>query len=128
MPRAHSWSNGCARAALVLGPVRVLVPALTLQGAAPGAMVDLFVRPEELRVAEEGAPVAVHGIVAAQIYQGGHVDLYVDVPEAASGRVLIRVPGREGMSLWPAGTRVGITLAVDKAIAFRPAGGASGHA
>jgi putative spermidine/putrescine transport system ATP-binding protein/spermidine/putrescine transport system ATP-binding protein len=115
-------------AALVLGPVRVLVPALTLQGAAPGAMVDLFVRPEELRVAEEGAPVAVHGIVAAQIYQGGHVDLYVDVPEAASGRVLIRVPGREGMSLWPAGTRVGITLAVDKAIAFRPAGVASGHA
>jgi putative spermidine/putrescine transport system ATP-binding protein/spermidine/putrescine transport system ATP-binding protein len=117
-----------ATAALVLGPVRVLVPALTLQGAAPGAMVDLFVRPEELRVAEEGAPVAVHGIVAAQIYQGGHVDLYVDVPEAASGRVLIRVPGREGMSLWPAGTRVGITLAVDKAIAFRPAGVASGHA
>jgi putative spermidine/putrescine transport system ATP-binding protein/spermidine/putrescine transport system ATP-binding protein len=115
-------------ASLVLGPVRVLVPALTLQGAAPGAMVDLFVRPEELRVAEEGAPVAVHGIVAAQIYQGGHVDLYVDVPEAASGRVLIRVPGREGMSLWPAGTRVGITLAVDKAIAFRPAGVASGHA
>ena len=43
------------------------------------------------------------------------------MPEAASGRVLIRVPGREGMSLWPAGTRVGITLAVDRAIAFRPA-------
>ena len=72
-------------------------------------------------MAGEGSPVAVHGIVAAQIYQGGHVDLYVDVPEATSGRVLIRVPGREGMSLWPAGTRIGITLAVDRAIAFRPA-------
>jgi spermidine/putrescine ABC transporter ATP-binding subunit len=108
-------------ALLALGPVRVSVPALMLQGAAAGTMVDLFVRPEELRVAEEGAAVAVHGIVAAQNYQGGHVDLYVDVPEAASGRVLVRVPGREGMSLWPAGTRIGITLAVDKAIAFRPA-------
>jgi putative spermidine/putrescine transport system ATP-binding protein/spermidine/putrescine transport system ATP-binding protein len=108
-------------ATLALGPARVLVPASTLQGAAPGAMVDLFVRPEQLRVAGDGTPVAVHGIVAAQIYQGGHVDLYVDVPEAASGRVLIRVPGREGMSLWPAGTRIGITLAVDRAIAFRPA-------
>jgi putative spermidine/putrescine transport system ATP-binding protein len=108
-------------ALLALGPVRVLVPALTLQGAAAGTMVDLFVRPEELRVAEEGAAVAVHGIVAAQNYQGAHVDLYVDIPEAASGRVLVRVPGREGMALWPAGTRIGITLAVDKAIAFRPA-------
>jgi hypothetical protein len=41
------------------------------------------------------------------------------------------VPGREGMSLWPAGTRIGITLAVDKAIAFRAAsdpGIPSGHA
>jgi putative spermidine/putrescine transport system ATP-binding protein/spermidine/putrescine transport system ATP-binding protein len=107
------------------------VPALTLQGAAPGAMVDLFVRPEELRVADEGTPAAVCGIVAAQVYQGGHVDLYVDVPEAASGRVLIRVPGPEGMSLWPAGARIGITLAVDKAIAFRAAADAgipNGHA
>jgi spermidine/putrescine transport system ATP-binding protein len=120
-----------ATAALALGPARVLVPALTLQGAAPGAMVDLFVRPEELRVADEGTPAAVCGIVAAQIYQGGHVDLYVDVPEAASGRVLIRVPGPEGMSLWPAGARIGITLAVDKAIAFRAAADAgipNGHA
>ena len=120
-----------ATAALALGPARVLVPALTLQGAAPGAMVDLFVRPEELRVADEGTPATVCGIVAAQIYQGGHVDLYVDVPEAASGRVLIRVPGREGMSLWPAGTHIGITLAVDNAIAFRAAADAgipSGHA
>jgi putative spermidine/putrescine transport system ATP-binding protein/spermidine/putrescine transport system ATP-binding protein len=116
-------------ATLALGPVRVLVPASTLQGAAPGATVDLFLRPEQLRVARDGTRVAVHGIVAAQIYQGGHVDLYVDVPEAASGRVLIRVPGREGMSLWPAGTRIGITLAVDRAIAFRPvaAAGATGE-
>jgi putative spermidine/putrescine transport system ATP-binding protein len=108
-------------AALALGPVRVLVPASTLHGTAIGGTVDLFLRPEQLGVAGDAAPVAVHGIVAAQIYQGGHVDLYVDVPEAASGRVLIRVPGREGMSLWPTGTRVGITLAVDRAIAFKPA-------
>jgi len=84
-------------------------------------MVDLFVRPEELRPAGHDAPVAARGIVAAQIYQGGHVDLYVDVPEALSGRVLLRVPRHEGMSRWPAGTRIGIALAADKAIAFRPA-------
>jgi len=105
-------------AAVAVGPVRVLVPGQTLQGVAPGAPVDLFVRPEDLRVAEAGAAIAVQGIVAAQIYQGGHVDLYVDVPEGASGRVLLRLPGDQGMSLWSAGTRIGITVATEKAIAF----------
>jgi putative spermidine/putrescine transport system ATP-binding protein/spermidine/putrescine transport system ATP-binding protein len=58
--------------------------------------------------------------VAAQIYQGSHIDLYVDAAEAASGRVLVRVPGSEGMARWPAGSCIGITLAADKAIAFGP--------
>jgi putative spermidine/putrescine transport system ATP-binding protein len=107
-------------AAVVVGAVRVLVPSQTLQGAAPGTLVDLFVRPEDLRVVEEGAAIAVHGIVAAQIYQGGHVDLYVDVAEGASGRVLLRLPGDQGMSLWSAGTRIGITVVTEKAIAFAP--------
>jgi putative spermidine/putrescine transport system ATP-binding protein/spermidine/putrescine transport system ATP-binding protein len=115
-----------ATAAVVLGPVRVLVPARTLAGAGTGTMVDLFMRPEELRVAEHGTAVAAHGIVAAQIYQGGHVDLYVDVPEARSGRVLLRVPGHEGMSRWSAGTRIGIAFAVDRAIAFRSETNAAG--
>jgi spermidine/putrescine ABC transporter ATP-binding subunit len=110
-----------AIATVALGAARVRVPARPLQGAAPGAVVDLFVRPEDLRVAQSGAAAAAHGIVAAQIYQGGHVDLYVDLPEAASGRVLLRVPRHEGVSLWPAGTRISITLAADMAIAFRPA-------
>jgi spermidine/putrescine ABC transporter ATP-binding subunit len=108
-----------AIATVVLGQTRVPVPARTLSGAATGAIVDLFLRPEDLRVAEQGAAIAAHGIVAAQIYQGGHIDLYVDMPEAASGRVLLRVPRHEGMSLWAAGTRIGITLAADMAIAFK---------
>jgi putative spermidine/putrescine transport system ATP-binding protein len=106
-------------AIVALGPVRVPVPARTLRGAAPGEGVDLFVRPEGLRVAEPDAGAAAHGVVAAQIYQGGHVDLYVDAPEARSGRVLLRLPGHEGMSRWPAGTRIGIALAGDEAVAFR---------
>jgi spermidine/putrescine ABC transporter ATP-binding subunit len=110
-----------ATAVVTLGRTRMTVPARTLQGAASGAVVDLFMRPEDMHLAAQGAAVAASGIVATQIYQGGHVDLYVDVPEALSGRVLLRLPGHEGMSLWPPGTRIGITLAADKAIAFPPA-------
>jgi putative spermidine/putrescine transport system ATP-binding protein/spermidine/putrescine transport system ATP-binding protein len=109
-----------AVAAVTLGSVRVLVPAQALGDATAGTVVELFVRPEDLRVAEHGTAVAAHGIVAAQIYQGDHVDIYVDAPEAALGRVLLRLPGGEAMSLWPPGTRLSIALATDKAIAFRP--------
>jgi spermidine/putrescine ABC transporter ATP-binding subunit len=110
-----------AVATVVLGAARVAVPARTLQGGAVGNPVDLFVRPEELRVSENEAAAAVHGLVAAQIYQGGHIDLYVEVPQALSGRVLLRVPSHEAASLRPPGTRIGITLAADAAIAFRAA-------
>jgi putative spermidine/putrescine transport system ATP-binding protein/spermidine/putrescine transport system ATP-binding protein len=110
-----------AVATIALGAARVAVPARTLQGGAVGDPVDLFVRPEGLRVAENEAAAAVHGLVAAQIYQGGHIDLYVEVPQAVSGRVLLRVPSHEGASLRPPGTRIGITLAADAAVAFRAA-------
>ena len=110
-----------ATAEAALGSARVLVPMATLQGAAAGDIIDLFVRPEELRVAEHGMAVAAYGVVAAQNYQGGHVDLYVDMPEVASGRVLLRVPGIKAMSLWPAGACIGIALAADQVRAFKPA-------
>src|SRR5271166_2303436 len=73
-----------ATATVAVGGVRVLVPAGPLKAAEPGGTVDLFLRPEDLRVAREGEAIAAHGNVAAQIYQGGHIDLYVEVPEAAS--------------------------------------------
>jgi spermidine/putrescine ABC transporter ATP-binding subunit len=107
-------------AAISLGQARLSVPRAPLAGITAGAMVDLFLRPEELRAVEHGAPVAAHGVVATQVYQGGHVDLYVDVPEAASGRVLLRLSGREAISRWPAGTRIDIAVAVAEAVAFRP--------
>ena len=109
-----------AIATVALGPAHLQVPSRMLEGAATGTAVDLFLRPEELRVAESGAPVAANGVVAARVYQGGHVDLYVDLPESVTGRVLLRVPGQDAMMRWPAGTRVGIVLAADKGIAFRP--------
>ena len=110
-----------AIATVALGPAHLQVPSRMLEGAAAGTAVDLFLRPEELRVAEAGAPVAANGVVAAQIYQGSHVDLYVDVPESVTGRVLLRVPGQDATARCPAGTRVGIALATDQGIAFRPA-------
>jgi spermidine/putrescine ABC transporter ATP-binding subunit len=110
-----------ATATVTLGAARVAVPSRTLESGMVGSAVDLFVRPEDLRVAQSDAAAAARGVVAAQIYQGGHIDLYVEVPEAVSGRVLLRVPSHEAASLRPAGTRIGITLAAEMAVAFKAA-------
>jgi len=107
-----------ANAAVALGAKRFAVLAAPLAGVAPGGKVDLFVRPEDLHVATDGATAALTGTVATQVYQGGHVDLYVDVPEAASGRVLLRLSGREASSSRPIGSRVGITISTNEAMAF----------
>jgi spermidine/putrescine ABC transporter ATP-binding subunit len=104
-------------AAVEVGSARVLVPAAMLSGLTQGAMVDVFVRPEALLVAAPGA-AALQGEVAAQIYQGGHVDFYVNVPDAGCGRLLLRIPGHDAMVRWPVGTRIAIAFAGDRAIAF----------
>jgi len=106
-----------ATATIALGSARVSVPAGKLAGLAPGAMVDLFVRPEDLRTTEEAA-AAFAGTVAARVYQGGHVDLYIEAPEAASGRVLLRLPGHAAMARWPVGARIGLAMATSEAVAF----------
>jgi len=108
-------------ATVTLGPVQMTVPRGPLQGVAPEATVDLFVRPEALSVAEPGMAAAVHGVVTAQVYQGGHIDLYVDGPGASTGRVLLRIPGHRDMSRWPAGAQVGIVLTGGEAVAFKRA-------
>ena len=97
--------NDGPTATVAVGGARVLVPAGPLKAVEPGGTVDLFLRPEDLRVAREGEAIAAHGNVAAQIYQGGHIDLYVEVPQAASGRVLLRLPAQEATRVLLRGQR-----------------------
>jgi len=107
-----------ATAAVALGPIVVTVPAGTLAGAAPGSPVDLFLRPEDMQVAEGGAATALHGTVATQIYQGGHVDLYVEPTDQASARLLVRLPGHDAITRWPIGARVRLAISGTDAAAF----------
>jgi len=116
--RARLERGDGATATVMLSDTRVKVPGVPLGGTAPGSAVDLFVRPEDLCVAADGADVVFHGAVAAQVYQGGHVDLYVDAAGIGSPRVLLRIPGQAAMARWPVGTRVGLALATEEAVAF----------
>ena len=67
---------------------------------------------------------AFEGKVAATIYQGDHVDVYVDSAEAASGRLLMRLAAREAAGAWSVGTAIRIAIAAEDAVAFPPERGA----
>jgi putative spermidine/putrescine transport system ATP-binding protein len=107
-------------AVVALGAARVEVPLGPLAGLKVSAPIDLFVRPEQLRIVEPTDPCATVGTVVAQIYQGGHVDIHVACMEAAGGRVLVRSGGHDAMTRWPISAKVGISIGTDESVAFAP--------
>src|SRR5262249_34058285 len=116
--RARLESIDGTKAMVAVGTTRLTVPAAPLAGMTPGAAVDLFVRPEDLHVATDGM-AALTGTVAAQVYQGGHVDLSGAAPEPRPGRILLRPSGREASARYAAGTRVTIAIVTSEAVAFQ---------
>jgi putative spermidine/putrescine transport system ATP-binding protein len=110
---------GAASDALVaLGTAQVKVRGEPLLGAADAAPVDLFVRPEQLRVVNAGQPCAMTGHVVAQVYQGGHVDLQIECKASGHDRLLVRSAGDQAVTRWPLGTEVGISIDADGCSAF----------
>jgi spermidine/putrescine ABC transporter ATP-binding subunit len=107
-------SNGI----VALGALSVNVPAGPLEGLSPTAPVDLFVRPEQLQVSNFGEPCATSGTIVAQVYQGGHVDLYIESADSLSGRLLVRLPSHETIMQWPIGARVSVSINDSSVVGF----------
>jgi putative spermidine/putrescine transport system ATP-binding protein len=116
--RAQLVAVAGAEAVIALGAVRVKVPGDPFAGAAASQPVDLFIRPEQLRLVAPGEPCAVRGHVAAQVYQGGHVDLQIDCKVSGHDRLLARSSGDQAIARWPLGTEVGIAIDADGCAAF----------
>jgi hypothetical protein len=56
--------------------------------------------------------------VAAHIYQGGYVNLYLEAPEVCTSRILVRSLEPDAINRWPIGTGVGVSIAGSDAMAF----------
>jgi ABC-type Fe3+/spermidine/putrescine transport system ATPase subunit len=106
-----------SHAIVEIGTAHVIVQADTVRGVTVSTPVDLFVRPEHLRLIEPGKPCASAGTVVAQVYQGAHVDLYIECVDSTRGRLLARLSTSDGTK-WPVGAQVGISIGTDEAIAF----------
>jgi putative spermidine/putrescine transport system ATP-binding protein/spermidine/putrescine transport system ATP-binding protein len=109
------------KAEVSVGSAKVTVPAKPLSGVTPGSAVDLFIRPEHLHLSS-GADATLNGVVAASIYQGDHVDLYLDLPQAASGRIHMRLGAREAAGLSGSGSKIAISIGSEDLVAFPEAG------
>ncbi len=105
-------------ACVVLGGARMTVPAHRLKDCRSGDPVELFIRPEQLRLAQPGEVPACEGTVTAHAYQGGHVDIHVESDAARSGRILVRDQGSDAIQRWAVGARVALTGVSANAVAF----------
>jgi putative spermidine/putrescine transport system ATP-binding protein len=116
--RGHLVRLNGKDAVVVLCGAEVIVPAAPLQNVGQGGAVDLYVRPEQLRLCDGSCVFASTGRVAAEVYQGGHFDLYIDCDDCLSGRLLIRLAGDETMKRSPIGAHVKISIAAPSVVGF----------
>jgi hypothetical protein len=52
------------------------------------------------------------------VYQGGHVDTYIECKDSSRDRLLVRSAGDDTMARWPAGSTVGISISAGEGVAF----------
>lgn len=91
-------------------------------GAHDGGRLDIYVRPEQIRLETLSAESVLSGTVVNHVFQGDHVDSYVDVDIPAAGRQVLSVRSAElqSMSLWPVGSVVGLKLPQAGLTVFKP--------
>jgi putative spermidine/putrescine transport system ATP-binding protein len=107
-----------AEALIALGGAQIKVCSEHLAGARPSASVDLFVRPERLRISAPDEAGTMAGQIVAQTYHGGHVDLQIACRACSDGLLLVRSTGDQAMTRWPVGTEVGISIDTEGCTAF----------
>ncbi|KKX26192.1 ABC transporter ATP-binding protein [Rhizobium sp. LC145] len=110
-----------AVAQVAVGSLSVEVPAASLAGLAAGADVDLFVRPEHLVPVDgdgDATAPSLAGTVRTQVFQGGHVDLYIDLGDHAAQPVLLRSSAALAPSKWKAGDVVRVRPISADLVAF----------
>jgi putative spermidine/putrescine transport system ATP-binding protein len=104
-------------ACVALGDSILRLPAERVQ-ADVGARVDLYVRPENIRMGALGPDTLLSATVVTHVFQGDHVDIHLDVPALGQTRLFVRQSGLQALSRWPVGAVAGLSFDAEGVCAF----------
>ncbi|CAM4024161.1 Spermidine/putrescine import ATP-binding protein PotA [Bordetella tumbae] len=90
-------------------------------GSHEGGRLDIYVRPEQIRLENLHSDSVLSGTVVNHVFQGDHIDSYfdVDLPVAGRQRVMVRSAGLDAMHQWPIGAVAGLALPSDGISVFQ---------
>ncbi|WP_130835945.1 ABC transporter ATP-binding protein [[Erwinia] mediterraneensis] len=86
--------------------------------AAMGERLDVYVRPENIQLAQLGPQAHLSATVITHVFQGDHVDIHLDVPALGNTTLFARQSGLESLTRWPPGCVVGVTFDDEGVCAF----------
>jgi putative spermidine/putrescine transport system ATP-binding protein len=105
-------------AALRLGDTALYLPKERIRAASGTSALELYVRPENIVLETATEQSLLTGTVVHHVFQGDHVDSYIDVASVSDKRVLVRTAGLHVLDLWPVGTTVGLAMPASDVTAF----------
>ncbi|CAM4192221.1 Spermidine/putrescine import ATP-binding protein PotA [Kerstersia similis] len=120
---AHYHGEDAKGIHLRLGTGLLHVPRNRLVGGEhDGGRLDIYVRPEQIQLEELHANSVLSGTVVNHVFQGDHINSYIDVDIAVAGRqrIMVRSPGLSAMKQWPVSSVVGLAMPDDGISVFRP--------
>ena len=120
---AHYHGRSAAEFHVRLGSGLLALPHERLVGEAhEGDRLAVYVRPEHIVLEPLHANSVLVGTVTNHVFQGDHIDTYVDVEIPRTGRqvVSVRSPGTGAMQQWPIGAVVGLELPRQGVSVFKP--------
>ncbi|MBD9663858.1 putative spermidine/putrescine transport system ATP-binding protein [Variovorax paradoxus] len=110
---AHYHGKTAHEIHLRLGSGHLSLPQARLVDAShEGERLDVYVRPEHILLESLHAGSVLSGTVIHHVFQGDHINTYVDVdvPRTARQVVTVRSAGLGAMQHWPVGSVVGLAL------------------
>jgi putative spermidine/putrescine transport system ATP-binding protein len=119
----HYHGQSATDIQLRLGSGLISVPRARLVGGShSGERLDVYVRPEHIRMENLHPASVLSGTVVNHVFQGDHINTFVDVdlPMTARQVVTVRSPGLGAMQQWPVGSVTGLALPTEEISIFNP--------
>ncbi|MGH8815731.1 MAG: ABC transporter ATP-binding protein, partial [Achromobacter pestifer] len=110
---AHYHGSSAETIQLRLGAGLTHIPRQRLVGGShEGHRLDLYVRPEHIKLEALHSGSVLSGTVVNHVFQGDHVDLYLEVLIPVEGRqhVMVRTFDLNCLHEWPVGAVAGLAL------------------